>query len=118
MKAMLKCARLTLSLLLILGGSAILAERALAQDNAGDTTRKIKTRITPEYPEIASRLKLQGRVRIEATVSADGHVTHTKVIGGHPVLANAAADAIKRWVFEPGPKDTTEMIEVVFEGRN
>jgi TonB family protein len=118
MNAMLKWARLALSLVLILGCSTILAERALTQDNSGDAARKIRTKIAPEYPTAARYLKLQGKVRIEATVSADGHVTNTSVIGGHPLLASAAVDAVKRWRFAPAPKETTEIIDIVFTGSN
>lgn len=112
-------ARLTLGCVLILGCSAALAQKAPAQDVASDATaRKLKTKIVPEYPAIARQLNLHGKVRIEARVSTDGHVTSTDVIGGHPTLASAAEDAVKKWRFEPGPKDTTEIIEIVFSGRD
>jgi hypothetical protein len=35
-------------------------------------------------------LSLQGKVKIDITVSVDGHVTETKVIGGHPSLAKSS----------------------------
>jgi outer membrane biosynthesis protein TonB len=34
--------------------------------------------------------------------------------GGHPVLVNAATDAVNKWRFEPGPNETTEVIELKF----
>ena len=49
--------------------------------------RKLKTKVVPEYPAVARQLSLQGKVKIDITVSVDGHVTETKVIGGHPLLA-------------------------------
>jgi TonB family protein len=60
---------------------------------------------------------LAGKVKIETAISADGHVTSTKVLGGNPVLASSAQDAIKKWRFEPAPKDTVEVIEVDFSGK-
>jgi TonB family protein len=42
-------------------------------------------------------------------------VKEAKVIGGHPVLANAALEAAKRWRFEPAPAETTGVVEFKFE---
>jgi TonB family protein len=57
-------------------------------------------------------------VKIEATISADGKVTNTKVIGGSPLLVGAAQDALKKWRFEPAAKDSVEVIEFDFSGHN
>jgi outer membrane biosynthesis protein TonB len=54
-------------------------------------------------------------VKIEATVAADGHVVATRVVGGSPLLVVAALDAIKKFQFEPGPKDTAETVEFQFD---
>jgi len=78
------------------------------------TKRKVKSKVVPEYPEIARQLHLEGKVKVQVIISADGYVTNTKVIGGHPVLAQAAVDAVKKWRFEPAPKETTEIIEMNF----
>jgi len=39
------------------------------------------------------------------------------VVGGSPLLVNAALDALKKWHFEPGPKETTEIVEFAFSGQ-
>jgi TonB family protein len=110
--------KLMLGCVLIVGGSAALSPQVLAQDSTPDAAaRKVRTKVVPEYPSIAKQLNLHGKVRIAARVSPDGHVTSTDVIGGHPTLASAAEDAIKRWRFEPAPKETTEIIEFVFAGK-
>jgi TonB family protein len=59
-------------------------------------------------------MNVAGRVKIEATIAADGHVLNTRVVGGSPLLVNAALDALKKWRFEPAPKDTTEAFEFEF----
>lgn len=89
-----------------------------AQDANVVTKRKVKTKVTPEYPEIARQLHLEGKVKVQVTISPDGRVTDTKVIGGHPVLAQAAIEALKKWRFEPAPKETTEIIESNFGDQN
>lgn len=118
-KGRVRCAKTVLGCVLALGCSAALTPKVLAQDASNDVVkRKLKSKVVPEYPAIARQLSLQGKVRIETTVSADGRVTNTKVLGGNPVLASAAVDAVKRWRFEPGPKETTEIIEIDFAGKN
>jgi TonB family protein len=59
-------------------------------------------------------MNVTGKVKIEVTISTDGRVTGTKVVGGSPVLVGAALDAIKRWRFEAAPKETSEIIEFSF----
>jgi TonB family protein len=112
-----------LGCLLESSGAAALARAALAQDH--DTTaqdhdtelkRKVKSKVEPEYPAIAKQLNLRGRVKVEATIAADGHVVSTRVVGGNPVLASAATEAIKKWRFEAAAKQTTELIEADFKG--
>jgi len=97
-----------------LGGSAVLPPRATAQDAAADAgKRKVRTKIDPKYPELANEMKLSGRVKIEATIGADGRVVNTRVVGGSPMLVNAALVAIKQWRFEPASSESTETF--VFE---
>ena len=95
-----------LGLALLLAGSAILPPRALAQDASTDAAkRKVRSKVVPDYPQLAKQMNVTGKVKIEATIAADGHVVSTRVVGGSPLLVNAALDAIKRWRFEPAPKD-------------
>jgi len=105
----------TLGLVLLTGGSLASSPKSNAQDASQDTSkRKVRTHVTPEYPPLARKMNVTGRVKIETTIAADGHVVETKVVGGSPLLVNAAADALKKWRFEPGPKETTEIIEFEF----
>jgi TonB family protein len=78
----------------------------------------VKTKTVPEYPELARRINATGKVKIEATISADGRVTSTKVIGGSPLLVGAATDALKKWRFEPATKESVEVVEFDFSGNN
>lgn len=100
---------------LLLGRPVVLPSKASAQDASTDTgKRKIKTKVVPEYPPLARQMNVSGRVKIEATVAADGRVVSTKVVGGSPLLVNAALDAVKKWHFEPAPRETTEIVEFSF----
>jgi len=59
------------------------------------------TRVVPIYPAAAKQARLQGVVRFEAVIGTDGKIEKLKVISGEPMLADAAADAVKQWVYRP-----------------
>ncbi|HKB98781.1 MAG TPA: energy transducer TonB [Terriglobales bacterium] len=98
-------------LLLVGGWVATSAPLAWGQE----IDRKTKTKVTPLYPELARRLNITGVVKVQITVSANGSVKNAKLVGGHPVLANAALDAIKKWRFETGPQESTGIVEFRFD---
>ncbi len=109
----------SVGLALLLGGSAVLPPKASAQDNASEAgKRKVRTKVAPEYPALAKQMNVTGKVKLEATVAADGHVTNTKVVGGSPLLVNAALNALKQWRFEPAAKETMEVVEFTFSGQD
>jgi len=111
---------LSIGLIAILAAPLAMPSSLLGQDApAGEIAkRKVKTKVLPVYPPLARQTGITGRVKIEATISAEGKVTATKVVGGSPVLVDSAVDALKKWRFEPAPKDTTEVIEFEFNGTN
>lgn len=88
---------------------------ALARSEDHSAAREIKIRVMPAYPDIARRMQLSGKVRLDVTISADGHVKNVRPIGGHPVLVNSATDAVKGWRFATAPAETTETIEIEFK---
>jgi TonB family protein len=59
-------------------------------------------------------MNITGVVKILVTVSPNGSVKDAKLVGGHPLLANAALDAVKRWRYEAGPEETTGIVEFRF----
>lgn len=77
--------------------------------------RKVRSKVAPQYPEIARKLGLTGTVKLQIVISANGSVKETKVIGGHPILVTAAEDAVKKWKFEPASTETTGTLEFKFE---
>lgn len=114
----LKKAFIGLGLMTMLSGTAVVAPKATAQDASTDAARrKVRVRVTPEYPDLARQMNVTGKVKIEAKIAPDGHVADTRVVGGSPLLVNAALDALKKWRFEPAPKETTEVVEFTFNGQ-
>jgi TonB family protein len=104
--------RLLAALLLVISGHVAMGgSQAWGQDELG---RKAKFRVAPAYPDLARRMNITGVVKLEVTVAPNGTVKSAKLIGGHPVLANAALDAIKKWRFETGPDETTGIVDFHF----
>ena len=79
-----------------------------------EITRKVKTKVPAMYPEIAKRMSISGVVKLQVVVAVNGAVKSAKVLGGHPLLATAACDAIKKWRFEAGSEETTGLVEFKF----
>jgi len=110
---------LCLGLAMLIPTGVTLSPTVSAQANSAETAkRKVRNRVVPEVPLLAREKNVKGKVKIEATISADGHVTGTKVIGGSPLLVDSAVAALKKWRFEAAPKDSTEIIEFDFGNQN
>lgn len=90
------------------------AQNVSAESNG----RKVRSKVVPAYPDIARSAHITGKVKIEVTIAADGHVANTRVVGGSPVLVSAAVEALNKWRFEAAPSDSTEVIEFEFDGEN
>ncbi|HME12484.1 MAG TPA: energy transducer TonB [Candidatus Acidoferrum sp.] len=103
--------------LLVAGATALFAASALAQSTTtSDTGRKVKSKVAPVYPELARRMSVSGKVKLEVVITPDGHVKSTRVVGGHPILVQACQDAVKDWKFAPAPEESTQVIEFDFHG--
>jgi protein TonB len=74
--------------------------------------------VAPVYPDVARRMSITGTVRLAVVVSPNGAVKSSKAVGGHPLLVNAAMDAIKRWKFEPAPAESSGIVEFNFQPQN
>ena len=55
----------------------------------------------PAYPTIAAQARIQGTVVLQAMIAKDGTVQDLRVLSGHPLLVNAAVDAVRQWVYRP-----------------
>ena len=78
-----------------------------------DSARKVKSRVSPQYPELARKMNVTGSVKLEVVVAANGQVKSVKPLGGHPLLIDAAQSAVKQWRYEPGTEGT-EVVEIRF----
>ncbi len=98
------------SALLVFACSLVTAQQLQVEEGK----RKAKTKTNPVYPELARRMSISGKVKIEVVIAPDGHVKSSRAVGGHPVLVQPCIDALKEWRFEAAPEESTQLVEFVF----
>jgi periplasmic protein TonB len=55
----------------------------------------------PIYPPLAKQARISGTVTLNAVIGKDGHIANLSVAKGHPLLIQAALDAVKNWIYKP-----------------
>jgi TonB family protein len=88
---------------------------AVQISSGAEATRKLKTKVTPEYPELAKRVNIKGAVRLELVITPDGHVKDVTVLGGNPVLAQAAVEAVRKWRYSAADTQSTIVVKLDFD---
>ena len=106
--------RLTVIATLALFLAGLAAARSFAQQEDA-SNRKVVNRVMPEYPKVARLLHLGGYVKLEVSVAPNGNVKSMEVKGGHPVLVQAAEEAVRKWKWAPNSHETTEPVTVKFD---
>jgi TonB family protein len=95
--------------------AAVHEETKHDETKSDELTRKPKIKVSPVYPEIARRMSITGTVRLAVVVAPNGTVKSSKAIGGHPMLVNAAQDAMRQWRFEPAVAESSGIVEFKFQ---
>jgi TonB family protein len=62
---------------------------------------KLASKVDPVYPEQARAAGIEGDVQLEIVIGLDGHVQSADPKDGNPILATAAADAVRQWIYQP-----------------
>jgi protein TonB len=80
---------------------------------------KLVNRVQPQYPPLARQTRISGTVRLHAIISKDGSVQSLSVESGHPLLVQAALDAVRQWRYQPTtlngePVEVDTTIDVIF----
>jgi TonB family protein len=105
--------RVAVALFILLSILTFGPSHAPAQDPSA-SIRKIVTKVMPQYPALARSMKIEGIVRANVLVAPNGKVTSVEVKGGHPLLAQAAQDALRQWKWEATAHETHESVELRF----
>lgn len=80
---------------------------------------KLVNRVQPMYPPLARQTRISGTVKLHAIIGKDGTVQQLQVVSGHPLLVQAALDAVKQWRYQPTllngePVEVDTEIDVIF----
>jgi protein TonB len=95
------------------GGQAVrirMAERNAGVPGGGGAPQRIRVggnvqqtklleKKVPKYPPEAKAAGIQGTVKLMAVIGKDGRVKTLEVLSGDPLLASAALEAVKEWVY-------------------
>ena len=98
--------------LFVLAFALLLAVALFAQDD--ESNRKVVTKVDPTYPQLAQKFRIGGVVKLQITIAASGEVKDVRVIGGHPVLLDAATAAVKEWKYERASKPSVATVSILF----
>ncbi len=69
-------------------GGAVMASQLVSQEK-------------PVYPPLAKAARVQGTVKFEALIGADGHVQNLQLLSGPPLLVPSSLEAVRQWVYKP-----------------
>jgi TonB family protein len=86
-----------------------------AQQAEPEVVRKVVSKVAPIYRELARKLNLHGVVKLVVIIAPDGSIKSTEVMGGNPVLTQAAVDAVRKWRYEATPDQTHGVVELRFD---
>jgi TonB family protein len=75
--------------------------------------------VKPIYPPLAKQARIQGTVRFNVVINKDGTMQDVQVESGHPLLAEAALDAVRQWTYKPTllngePVEVATVVDVNF----
>ncbi len=81
--------------------------------------------VRPTYPSLARSARIQGIVILQATIGKDGTIQNLRSLSGHPLLSQAAINAVRQWRYrpyqlnnEPVEVDTTIQVNFTLNGAN
>jgi protein TonB len=57
--------------------------------------------VLPEYPALALRNNVQGRVVLRAVISKDGSLQNVRLVGPPSLLDSPALNAVRKWQYKP-----------------
>jgi protein TonB len=83
---------------------------------------KLIKRVLPAYPQTARQMRISGTVHLLGIIAKDGTIQRLQVLSGHPLLRQAAIDAVSQWIYRPTvlngqPVEVEAPIDVIFNLR-
>jgi len=87
----------------------------------GNVTRaNLINKVDPVYPKDARKEHISGTVRLHLIIAKDGTVQQLEVVSGHPLLVQAAIDAVRQWRYRPtqlngNPVEVDTTVDIIFQ---
>ncbi|HYW67261.1 MAG TPA: TonB family protein [Candidatus Dormibacteraeota bacterium] len=80
---------------------------------------RLVNKVQPLYPPLARQTRISGTVKLHAIIGKDGSVQQLQMVSGHPLLVQAALDAVRQWRYQPTllngePVEVDTEIDVIF----
>lgn len=89
------------------------------QVGGGVQAAKLLKKVVPGYPQLARQARISGTVRLVGVIGKDGAIQNLQLLSGHPLLTQAAIEAVRQWIYRPTllngqPVEVIAPIDVVF----
>jgi TonB family protein len=102
--------------LLTAAAAVVLAFPAVsAQQATEEGKRKVKSKTNPVLSDVARRMSITGKVKLEVTIAPDGRVKSVRALGGHPLLVQSCVECVKEWKYETAPEESIQIVEFDFK---
>jgi TonB family protein len=102
-------------------GDPVWPQNELARIRQGGniTAKSLIDKVSPVYPPLAVQARIEGTVRLHTIIAKDGTVLQIEVMSGHPLLVQAAIDAVRQWRYRPTllngePVEVDTTVDVIF----
>lgn len=92
---------LKVSLVFLLLTVLVTAEEKPTRVDPSIASQNLVKKVEPTVPPLAKAMGLGGTVSAEIVIDSQGKVSSVKLISGHPMLAPAFIDAVKKWEYKP-----------------
>jgi len=89
--------------------------RTLAIADSSGAERQLVTRVAPAYPKDLQERSIGGTVRLKVVVAPNGSVERVELLGGNPILGEAAVNAVQKWKYAAANSKTSMEISVPFD---
>ena len=95
--------------------ASVVSVPLFSQTEEAAPERKVVNRVEPKYPATLERLYIGGVVRLQVDISANGTVESAQLLGGNPILGQAAIAAVKQWKYAPAGHKTQQVERLEFD---
>lgn len=69
--------------------------------SSGVAEGNLVNKVEPQYPQMAKVAHVQGDVVLQALIAKNGAIENLRAVSGHPILIQAAMEAVKQWRYRP-----------------